>query len=97
MNLLEREALIDRLNAQECCQSHGGVGAHPGRCDDCPRSVADMLSADARENARLLRIAQDETARCQRLTLEVDVLRAERRRMLDLIADAMRIKSEPEF
>lgn len=45
----ERAALIAKLNAQECCQAHGGVGAAPGRCEDCPRTIADMLAADAQE------------------------------------------------
>lgn len=50
----ERATMISKLNAQECCQAHGGVGANPGRCEDCPRTIADMLAADADSIDRLM-------------------------------------------
>ena len=37
--------IVERLRDSECCQAMGGVGCHPPRCAECPRTAADLIEA----------------------------------------------------
>ena len=49
--------IVERLRDGECCQAMGGVGCHPPRCAECPRTVIDLIERLQTQRDKLVELA----------------------------------------